>query len=95
MPFYTEGIARVHDRSGGGPYPFAENIVRSPIGDFRKQRSDRTTAEFIDYLKKEPCLKAILAGHFHFAVAERFSPTAMQYVAAGNFRYFGQEVLVF
>jgi len=95
VPFYTEGIARAHDRSGGGPYPFAENIVKSPVGDFLKQRSDRTTADFIDYLKKEPCLKAILSGHFHFAVSDRFSPTAVQYVAAGNFRYFGQEVLVF
>ena len=42
--------------------------------------------EFIKYLKSEPLLKGILAGHQHITVEERFSPTATQYLA-------GREVL--
>ena len=95
VPFFTEGIARAHDRAGGGPYPFEQNVVKAPVGNHRTQCVDKTTAAFIAYLKKEPLLKAILSGHFHISVADRFSPTAMQYVAAANFRYFGQEVLIF
>ena len=49
--------------------------------------------EFIDRLKKEPLLKGILAGHEHITVDERFSPTAVQYLVAGNFAFAGREVL--
>jgi predicted MPP superfamily phosphohydrolase len=49
--------------------------------------------EFIKYLKSEPLLKGILAGHMHITVEERFSPTAVQYLVAGNFAFAGREVL--
>ena len=62
-------------------------------GDYLKQRTDVVTRDFIAYLKKEPLLKAILAGHLHITVQDRFSPTAMQYVVGGNFMFHGQEVL--
>ena len=53
---------------------------------------DSVTREFLAYLKGEPLLKAILAGHLHLAVQERFSPTAIQYVVGGNFMFHGQEI---
>ena len=43
----------------------------------------KTGQEFIKYLKSEPLLKGILAGHLHITVEERFSPTAVQYLMAG------------
>ena len=49
--------------------------------------------EFIKYLKGEKLLKGILAGHQHITVEERFSPTAVQYLVAGNFAFAGREVL--
>ena len=49
--------------------------------------------KFIKYLKSEPLLKGILAGHEHITVEERFSPTATQYLVAGNFAFAGREVL--
>jgi hypothetical protein len=57
------------------------------------QQEDPTTREFIAYLKGERLLKAILAGHLHITVQDRFSPTAMQYVVGGNYGFVGQEVL--
>ena len=53
----------------------------------------KTGQEFIKYLKSEPLLKGILAGHEHITVQERFSPTAVQYLVAGNFAFAGREVL--
>ena len=50
--------------------------------------------DFIKYLKSEPLLKGILAGHLHITVEERFSPTAVQYLIAGNFAFTGREVLI-
>ncbi len=50
--------------------------------------------DFIKYLKSEPLLKGILAGHMHITVEERFSSTAVQYLVAGNFAFAGREVLI-
>lgn len=57
------------------------------------QRRDPTTAGFIAYLKEERLLKAILAGHEHITMEERFSPTAVQYLVGGNFMFAARELL--
>ena len=49
--------------------------------------------EFVKYLKSEPLLKGVLSGHRHITVEERFSPTATQYLVAGNFAFAAREVL--
>lgn len=51
------------------------------------------TEDFIAYLKSEPLLKAILSGHEHITVEERFSPTAMQYLISGSFSFTARHVL--
>ena len=61
--------------------------------DLWKQRNDPTTAGFIAYLKEEKALKAILSGHEHMTMEERFSPTAVQYLVGGNFLFAAREVL--
>ena len=62
--------------------------------DIWNQENDPTTRDFIAYLKTVKELKAILAGHEHITVQDRFSPTAMEYLVAGNYLFAGQEVLV-
>ena len=61
--------------------------------DVKCQREDKTTADFIAYLKSERILKALLVGHEHITMQDRFSDTAMEYVVGGNFLFHGQEVL--
>jgi len=68
-------------------------VIR-PFGDDTRQKSDPTTVAFIQYLKELPLLKALVVGHEHITMQERFSPTAIQYVAAANFMFAG-EVLLF
>jgi len=94
VPFYTDHIWTAHEvfwKRSGGKYTTA--AVPEARGDYAAQLRDKTTQDFISYLKTEPLLKGILAGHLHIDVNDRFSPTAMEYVVGGNFMFHGQQVL--
>ena len=94
VPFLTDFIWQASCRfwrSNGKR--FASAAAPEARGDFKRQLEDKVTSDFIAYLKREPLLKGILAGHLHITVQERFSPTAMQYVVGGNFMFHGQEIL--
>ena len=94
VPFFTDFIWQSSCRfwrSSGKR--FASAAAPEAGGDFKRQLEDKVTSDFIAYLKREPLLKGILAGHLHITVQERFSPTAMQYVVGGNFMFHGQEIL--
>ena len=98
VPLYTEKILRAnaHFWNGDSPKFRKEDVAREwAAGDFRRQREDATTQAFLAALKAEPLLKAILAGHLHITVEDRFSPTAMQFVVGGNFMFLGRELLFF
>ena len=94
VPFFTDFIWQASCRlwSSKGKR-FVSAAVPEARGDFKRQLEDKVTSDFIAYLKREPLLKGILAGHLHITVQERFSPTAMQYVVGGNFMFHGQEIL--
>ena len=62
-------------------------------GDLIDWQSEANYDLVCKYLKSEKLLKGILAGHLHFSVQDRFSPTAMEYVVGGNFLFHGQEIL--
>ena len=94
VPFYTDKIWRCDTQYWNGcGKKFRNAAVPDPRGDYKVQKDDPTTRDFIAYLKGEQLLKAILAGHLHITVQDRFSPTAMQYVVGGNYGFVGQEVL--
>lgn len=62
------------------------------MSKWRASYKDAATADFVAWLKAQPLLKGILAGHLHVDVQDRFSPTAVEYVVAGNFLFHGQEI---
>lgn len=97
VPFFSERILRANLHFWDGNGAKFRNAALPPVaklpGDFRRQHEDPTTRDFVAYLRGEPLLKAILAGHLHITVEDRFSPTAMQYVVGGNFLFHGREVL--
>lgn len=72
---------------------FSSAAIPELRGERKVQVTDPTTRGFIAYLRKEPLLKGILAGHLHFTMQDVFSPTARQYVVGGNFMFHGEEVL--
>lgn len=93
VPFHTDEIWRADNKYWRAWGRYRSAALPDPRGDYRRQIEDPVTRSFIAYLKSEPLLKGILAGHLHITVQERFSPTAVQYVVGGNFMFHGEEVL--
>lgn len=94
VPFFTDDIWRATTqfwaRSGSR---FGDAAVPPRKGDYQRQSEDPVTRDFIAYLRKEPLLKAILAGHEHVTIQDRFSETADEYIVGGNFLFAAREVL--
>ncbi|MBQ9813917.1 MAG: metallophosphoesterase [Thermoguttaceae bacterium] len=64
-----------------------DEVVDSyPEGRRESQRSNETTTKFLEWLKEQKLVKALLAGHLHVNHVGPFSETAMQYVVGGNFK---------
>ena len=94
VPFFTPDIWRATHRfwkCNGSK--FTDGSVPEPTGDYKVQIEDKVTRDFISYLKKEKLLKAILAGHEHFTMQDRFSKTATEYLIGGNFLLNAREIL--
>ena len=94
VPFFTDLIWQLtmrywrdHDKK------FRNAAVPSPSSDYKRQLEDKTTRDFIAYLKSEKLLKGLLVGHQHVTMEDRFSPTATEYAVGGNFMFTGREVL--
>ena len=95
VPFYTDQIWTMTSKYWGPETgKFRSAAVPSRRGCAMIQRTDPTTRDFIAYLKTVKELKAILAGHEHITVQDRFSPTAMEYLVSGNYLFAAQEVLI-
>ena len=95
VPFFTDNLWLMSRRF----WNHRDSKFRNPgvpdlHGDRKRQLEDKTTTEFIAYLKCEKLLKGILVGHEHMTMQDRFSETAMEYVVGGNFMFHGQEVLL-
>ena len=94
VPFFTDDSWRATTqfwaRSGSR---FGDAAVPPRKGDYQRQSEDPVTRDFIAYLRKEPLLKAILAGHEHVTIQDRFSETADEYVVGANLLFAAREVL--
>lgn len=94
VPFHTDTIWRANVKFWQSqPTKLTSGEVPNPSGDYRTQQTDPVTRDFIAYLKKEPLLKAILAGHIHFTIQDQFSPTCREFCVGGNFLFHGEEIL--
>lgn len=93
VPFHTENIWRADIRFWHDEKSRFRNVAPDPSGEYKRQQDDPVTSTFIAYLKTEPLLKAILAGHLHITIQDQFSPTATEYVVGGNFLFHGEEIL--
>ena len=93
VPFITPDIWRVTMRYWRDKGPMANGEMPEATGDYLVQQNDPVTREFIHYLKTEPLLRCILAGHEHLTFEDQFSPTCREYLVGGNFLFCGREVL--
>lgn len=94
VPFHTDATWRMTGRFWReANKKYATTAIPAPTSARKRQMEDPLTRDFIAYLKSERLLCAILCGHEHFTMQDRFSPTAMEYLVGGNFMFHGQEVL--
>ena len=65
----------------------APESVTSKYSESRKeqQEADKTTLDFIEWLRKQKLLKAIFSGHCHYNFEADFSATAKQYTVGALF----------
>ena len=97
--FFEESLYREHRRRAPNECTYLTGCDEEhllPYSEFRavQQRPDKPTLDMIEYIKNEPLIMLILTGHLHIGLEERFSPTAMQYVVAGNYMFHAAEILV-
>ncbi|MBQ9891532.1 MAG: metallophosphoesterase [Bacteroidales bacterium] len=93
VPFFTDIIWRAATRFWNDKGPIQDGALHEPSGDYKTQLEDPVTSKFIEYLKKEPLLRCILAGHEHITVEDQFSPTCREYLVGGGFLFNGREVV--
>ena len=89
VPLYSEALhARLlAAQSGKCAYMCGtpDALLGSDPVRVEQQRANAATKAFVERLRKEPLVKAILCGHVHCPETDRFSPTAMTYVAGANY----------
>jgi hypothetical protein len=100
-PLYTPGHYAGEMEKSGGVCSYQIGVPDDLIATWRKerdfppgqewrdrrvqQRTDGPTRDFIEYLKAQPLLKAVLAGHAHAFWQEKLTSTADQIVCPGLF----------
>ena len=59
-----------------------------------QQRPTEATLRFIDYVKHEPLIKAILTGHLHFNYTSMITDTLSQFVTGGGYDGIARELTI-
>lgn len=92
VPLYSEALHKRQLATTNGKCAYlcgTPDDVIATYSDPRRaeqQRANAATKKFIDRLRNEPLVKAILSGHIHTPEEDRFSPTAMTYVAGATYQ---------
>ena len=71
-----------------------EHLAR--YSEFRavQQRPDAATLRFVEYVKGEPAIKAVLTGHLHFSFESMLTPTLPQFVTGGGYDGEAREITI-
>ena len=97
VPFYTEKLAAEVMRENPCAYLCgAPTELLETYEPHRKaqQTPDAATLAAIDYIKSEPLIKAVFAGHVHRNFEEKLTDTLTQYATHGSFAGYAREITV-
>ena len=70
-------------------------LARYPEDRRRQQTPDAATLRAVDYIKHEPLIKAIFAGHTHDNFEEALTDQLMQYTTDATYHGFVREILLY
>ena len=94
-PLHTDALYEVMMREQPCAYLTGtpESMMASYDDDrFRQQRPDEDTLAFIDYVVRQPLIRAVLAGHLHRAWTGPLPSGVIQYVADGGYHGWAREI---
>lgn len=100
VPLYTPGLGQLALDKGTPTYLVATplEIIETYAEPNRRfqQEADDVTLRMVDYIKNEPLIKAVFAGHTHTPdhFDEALTDSKMQYVAAGGYNGLARLVTV-
>ena len=98
VPVFTERLAI--DGLKGDPKVLylmgmpMEFLGQLPPDRIRQQRADEVTLRFIEYLKAEPAIKALITGHKHVNDEDIIGGRLPQYVTNGSFDGYVREITI-
>ena len=98
VPIFTEKLAQ-RGLSGNPPTLYMlgtpmEFLGRLSPDRIKQQRADEATLRFIEYLKKESAIKALITGHLHVNDEAVLDGCLPQYVTDGSFDGYVREITI-
>lgn len=96
-PLYSKKQADVIMEHGDCAYltaPPEELLARYPKERADYQRADEATARTVGFIKREPLIKAVFAGHTHENFETTLDGGLAQYITGGTFRGEAREIIV-
>lgn len=97
VPLYTERTALCGMEGGEPAYVVAasQELLSSYSEERRLQQApDAATLRAVEYIKNEPMIKAVFAGHKHLNIEDMLNERLPQYVTHGSFAGYVREITV-
>ena len=98
-PLFEESLYDYHMGLGGADCTYIVGCDEAHLArysEFRavQQRPDEPTLRMIDYIKREPLVKAVLTGHLHFSFESYLTETLPQFVTGSGYEGVARELTV-
>lgn len=99
VPIFTEELAEISYKRWNYDCAYLIGASDSFISKYSEERRlqqkpDSATLEAIEYIKDEPLIKAVVAGHTHLNFEGELRKGLMQYVTNGSFTGYVREITI-
>ncbi len=96
-PLYEKSLLEYHMSLPGADCAYLAGVGEDDLKRYSEiramqQRPDEITMKVIDYIKSEPLIKCILAGHLHFNFESFVTPDLPQFVTDVGFKNICREI---
>ena len=99
VPLFERSLYEYHvERSGPGTSCYLAGCEEDdlPVDEWRaiEIRPRGATMEAIDFIKSQPLIKAVLAGHIHFSFESELAPGLPQFITGGGYDGIARELSI-
>lgn len=98
IPFFTQKLADYYLAQGNSSLCMiaAEQKYLDKYSEYRRiqQSPDEATVKAVDYIKNEPLIKAVIAGHLHTNAVDYLENGVPQFITNGTFSGVAREITI-